>query len=128
MRSNTLIGCMDFRDYVLEKVLEETGMVREMYLSLHEGDESIKESDIEWFRKVYSLREAPCYSFTFIARGEYFVHFVKHGFDDSIDFSILEDYARENYHGYVDEFYHGDESLAPTFKCGVLVFAPKEQE
>lgn len=126
MLSEELVESMDFRDYVLERVLEEPGMVREMYLSLNECDESIKEDEIEWFRKVYSHREAPLYSFTFIARGEYSVYFVIYGLDDHPDFQILEDYAKENYRGYVDEYCHGDESLAPVFRVAMLAFCSKE--
>lgn len=113
----------DFREFVLEKMLEKPGAVKDIYLNLHPGAGPIEEGEIEWFRKTYVPYEAPLYSFTFIARGEFCVHFVNYGMDTYPDIPALGRYARANYQGYVDEFHHGDVSSAPTFKYAVIVFA-----
>ena len=111
----------DFRDVVLDMLLDRPGNVREFYLALHDGEETIEEDEIEWFRKDYTGRVSPLYYFTFIARGEFYTHFVLHGERDDLKTDELYSYARANYLGYVSEFFNGDESAAPVFRYALIM-------
>lgn len=113
----------DFRDFVFESMLEKPGALKDVYDSFHDNDGTVKEEDIEWFRKRYTKRRSPCYSFIFIAKGEFFVHYLVYGFDDDLDVGELAEYGMDNWRGYVDEFYGGDESSAPVFRYAVIVIA-----
>ena len=111
----------DFRDVVLDMLLENPGAVKEFYDELHDEEEDVREDEIEWFRKDYTGRTSPLYYFTFIARGEFYTHFVVHDDGEDVDSDELYRYARENYLGYVHEFYSGDESAAPVFRYALLM-------
>ncbi len=113
----------DIRDMVFEGLLKMPGKVKEIYDTFHENNGNIKEEDIEWFRKRYTKRLSPYYSFIFIANGEFFVHFLLYRFEEDLDIKELEEYGKENWRGYVDEYYCGDESNAPVFRYAVIFMA-----
>lgn len=109
-------------DYlVMDWILERKGGVREMYLMLHGDDGDIKDEEIEWFRRRYTTEPSPLYSFIFIARGEFFVHYVSHDPVSSSGLEALKEYGLKNYHGYIEEFYPHDMAGAPVFRLGVLI-------
>lgn len=112
---------MDF--LVMDWILEKDGALREMYLTLHEGVDDIEEGEIEWFRKRYTEEPAPLYSFIFIARGEFFIHFLSHDPLSDNEINELKEYGLKNYHAYVDEFYQYNRNKAPLFRMGVIVMA-----
>ena len=112
----------DFRDVVLDMILEKKDALEEFYLALH--GEGGKEK-IERFRKNYTGRVSPLYYFTVIARGEFYTHFVSHGDRDDITTGDLYSYAEENYRGFVNEFYDGDERKAPVFRYAVIMMDHK---
>lgn len=111
-------------DYlVMDWILERPGALREMYLTLHSDRGDIKDEEIEWFRKRYITEPAPLYSFIFIARGEFFIHYVSHDPVDNNELIQLHEYGMKNYNAYVDEFYPDNKDAAPSFRLGVLILA-----
>ncbi len=119
----------NFEQYVLDGILETTpGAVKDFYLSLNPEENPIEESEIEWMRKIYTKKKIFSATFTLVARGSYETSFFVHEYPSKVELMMLFEYAMENYHGYVDEFYDGDKESAPRFKYGLISIGNSMEE